>query len=324
MQKDFHYYLIYMLLLDCGYKKDDAEIIAYISQYVDDNNEHQYLNNELYRNQIRVGDHLYHGIITQTFSLDTFTNEIQYYVLIPFHFLPGNNPALKLKGKTNYYATMPAARSPIAEDLLAEVLESDNIYRLGVVLHALVDTYSHQNFSGIEESWNSVYPWYSPYSFAPNIGHAEVGQQPDTISDCWHDKRFPRPEQKIINRDRAMEAVEYIFRKLYVHKNPEADIDSEWALKKSTYKAIICGSPEQEKNYDYDERIEAIKKQVNRPDLKYNRKMWLEEAVKYNKKEDCFEAISPQTFIKSHYWQFQIAARKQVASVWQILSQYLL
>ena len=97
MQKDFHYYTVYSLLLDSGYSKEDAEVIAYASQYVDDCNENQLFKNDpttVFKNEVHVGDQLFRGIITQTCSLKTFSDETQNYVLIPFHFLPGNNPAI--------------------------------------------------------------------------------------------------------------------------------------------------------------------------------------------------------------------------------------
>jgi len=324
MQKDFHYYLIYSLLMDCDYPEADTAVIAYASQYVDDCNEHQVVRNVPFNNRVHVGDHHYFGIITQTFSLKTFTDEIQRYVLMPFHFIPGNNPAVNFNGRTNRYATMPATHSPIADELFTEALDSAHNYQLGAILHSIVDTFSHENFSGMEEDWNTVYPWYSPYSVAPNIGHAEVGQQPDTISDMWYDKRLPRSQQKIINKDRAMAGVEYVFRKLHAHKHPDTNIDDAWASIKQTYSLLVCGPDQEENNYDYDQRIDAVRKHLNRPDLNYDRQQWLEEAVKYNEKEQRFEAVSPETFIHSHYWQFQIAARKQISAIWERLSRYLL
>ena len=41
MEKDFHYYVTYALANKAGFSNDDSYIIAYASQYVDDNNESQ-------------------------------------------------------------------------------------------------------------------------------------------------------------------------------------------------------------------------------------------------------------------------------------------
>ena len=37
MDIEFHYYLTKYLALEAGFEEDEAEIIAYASQYVDDN-----------------------------------------------------------------------------------------------------------------------------------------------------------------------------------------------------------------------------------------------------------------------------------------------
>jgi len=67
-----------------------------------------------------------------------------------------------------------------ARAVLKKALDSDNPCRLGIALHSYADTWSHQNFSGLQEPWNSVYPWYNIFkSIAPNIGHAEAGHLPD-------------------------------------------------------------------------------------------------------------------------------------------------
>lgn len=329
MQKDFHFFLIHAILKDAGYKKEDIDIIAYASQYVDDCNENQIVKDNgntehIFNHLVHVGKQTYRSVITQTFSLDTLNDQVQNYVLIPFHFLPGNNPAIKNKdSETNCYATRPANESQIADHLFDEVLQSEDKYRLGIMLHTIADTFSHQNFTGIQEDWNSVYPWYSPYSVAPNIGHAEVSQNPDTISDTWKDRRFPGNQQKVDNRIRTMQAVEYIFKKLYAHKNPGKDTHAAWNNLMDTYHQLIYG-PTNNGNYDYDERKSAIKKYVNNNKLKYDRKKWLNEAVQYNEDEKQFDSKPGVNFVKSNYWQFQLAAQRQVASVWNDLSQYAL
>lgn len=321
MQKDFHYYLIYALSKDAGYTEQESETIAYASQYVDDCNENQKIKEFTFDNHVHVNGQIYRGIITQTASLKTFTDELQSYVLIPFHFLPGDetNFTKRKDKKVNRYSTIPADKSVIAKKILEDALESDDLYRIGVALHAIVDTWSHQNFSGMHDDWNSVYPWYSPYSIAPNIGHAEVGQQPDTISDDWTDKR-KKKNRKINNQPRALEAVKFVFKTLLKHKEPQADIDERWLDKELEYTGLIYGPSGKREDYDYDERIKAIRKYINKPGLKYNRHSWLEKAVKYDENENHFNAVSQNIFTKSDFWQFQIAAQKQVSLVWDCMS----
>jgi len=42
MEKDFHFYVTYALANTSGFTPEESHIIAYASQYVDDNNEKQY------------------------------------------------------------------------------------------------------------------------------------------------------------------------------------------------------------------------------------------------------------------------------------------
>jgi len=42
MQKDFHYDIIYALAKAAGYADSEANIIAYASQYTDDNTDREY------------------------------------------------------------------------------------------------------------------------------------------------------------------------------------------------------------------------------------------------------------------------------------------
>lgn len=333
MQKDFHYYLIFALAKDAGYADKQCETIAYASQYVDDCNEHQQIEYKEkhgskeekkytdFDNHVHVNRQIFRSIITQTASLKTFTDELQSYVLIPFHFIPGDDKRgdARKDGKVNRYSTIPANRSVIAQKILDEALGSDDLYRIGIALHAVVDTWSHQNFSGMHDDWNSVYPWYSPYSIAPNIGHAEVSQQPDTISDEWTDKR-KKKNRKIRNRKRALEAAKFVYQKLLKHIEPKADETARWAALEAHYKDLIYGPMGKRNEYDYDERIRAIKKYCNKPNLRYNRHTWLNKAVKYDQNKDRFFAHSQANFAKTDFWQFQIAAQKQVALVWDCMS----
>jgi len=323
MKKDFHYYLIYALLKDTGFDDKDADIAAYASQYVDDCNESQNFDNAIFKNEIQWGDQLLHGIITQTMSLETLNTQNQYYVLVPFHFIPGNNPAPVFKNKSNRYATMPATHSAIAKEVFDDALKTDNPYRVGITLHAIADTFSHQNFLGIEDDWNSVYPWYSPYSIVPNIGHAEVGDSPDMISDDWVDKRYNRREQKIKNTNRAIQAVEYIFRKLYSYKNPNNNVDDAWNQIEPVYNDFIFGPENQRDEFDYNERIEALIVYLNL-NSKYDRSKWLKESLIFKEEKMQFEAKPGADFMNSDYWQFQMAAQSHISSVLEKMSKYAL
>ena len=79
-----------------------------------------------------------------------------------------------------------------------------DIVQMGIALHVLQDTFSHQGFSGWNEKLNSCYPWYNPACVLPNVGHAELQAMPDIANYTWTD---PRNGETILNQERVIEAL---------------------------------------------------------------------------------------------------------------------
>ena len=185
MQKDTHFYLTYALARRVGIGTDDAEIIAWADQYTDDMTENT------------AEDDKY-GIQTQCGKLDNWEDrQIQLTVLIPFHFLPGFDPVDRWKTESD---------NPRARELVG--LAQNNLYRLGIALHAYQDTFSHEGFSGWREPLNSCYDWYYLESVLPNVGHAEMRVIPDVTNYVWTD---PRSGNTIDNKERALAAAKGTF-----------------------------------------------------------------------------------------------------------------
>ncbi len=269
MEKDFHFYVTYALANTAGFADEESHAIAYASQYVDDNNERQYPEKDgqpQFPSKIRMNGGHFRPIMTQSLSVKSLVYEIQKFVYVPFHFLPGdsNQP---IKGQHNRYSTTP--NSSNAEKLLKAALKSNDLYRIGIAVHTFADTWTHQNFTGYEEDWNSVFVWWNPYkAIVPNIGHADAGHSPDEISSEWKDYRFDRSERRIDNRKRALEATKTIYEKLRRHRKGT----SNWAGVRQDFKRIINAE-------DYDDRIDKVKEYVNKPDLKYKKDKWVDEAI---------------------------------------------
>ena len=145
MQKDFHYYCIGVLAKAAGFDKGDALTIAYASQYVDDSTE---------SDPVRVGDLMFDPVRTAHIGLKAFDWAIQKRVFIPFHFIPPN----PIRAPQDTFVTAP--NSPFAQRILQEAcqeqLELRRLCRIGVALHTLADTWSHQGFSGREHKENDV------------------------------------------------------------------------------------------------------------------------------------------------------------------------
>jgi hypothetical protein len=94
MEKDFHFYITYALAETSGFTPEEAFTIAYSSQYVDDNNERQHPDkdgNPTFPSAIRVNGGFFRPIMTQSMSVKSLVYEIQKYIYVPFHFIPGDS-----------------------------------------------------------------------------------------------------------------------------------------------------------------------------------------------------------------------------------------
>jgi hypothetical protein len=201
---DFHYYTIYALARAVGFNPDKAYVLAYASQYTDDEvNE----NNILFEN-----GGAFEPFITahRIFDLHTVTEEICKRVWMPFHFLPGN-----LGTGEEKFLTRP--NGMIAQEMVAQFLSYDllpySLHLLGIILHSCADTWSHQSFMGLLSDLNAVADlrvngevvW--EYRLAPRLGHAQTGSTPDDPSCEWGYLDYQgEPRHNIFNYNRARDA----------------------------------------------------------------------------------------------------------------------
>ena len=306
MEKDFHYFLTYALVKITGFK--NSGIIAFASQFVDDNNEGQFYIDgamEAFPQRIANSGGYYYPIMTQSLSPKSLDPYVQKYVYVPFHFVPGDGSVVIGK-KTNAFSTTPG--SPVAVALLRQALESENPYQLGIALHTFADTWSHQNFSGFHESWNSVYPWYNVFkSIVPNIGHAEAGHSPDVISETWTDHRL---KVDVVNSRRAFQATAEIFKALR-RKSGQGPF---WTDIQKDFKRII-NAP------GYDERIRMIADLLSEQGLgaipDYKKDDWIDEAL--DRKDEKLGMHAG--FENTHWYHFQQAAKQQLALVMELTKE---
>ena len=175
---DVHFYLTYALSRKVGISASDAKIIAWANQYTD---------------ELTQAD-LY-GIQTQSDVLGNWGDrQVQLSVLVPFHFIPGNDRTHPWKTTRN---------NNRVRQLVDSALRKKNPFQFGIALHGLQDTFSHEGFSGWREDLNSCYPWYYIQSGLPNVGHAELLVTPDVVNYIWTD---PRDGRRIDNKKRTMSA----------------------------------------------------------------------------------------------------------------------
>ncbi|NOX65055.1 MAG: hypothetical protein GXO85_04465 [Chlorobi bacterium] len=309
MEKDFHYYLIYAMAKIT--KLNNPDIVAYASQFVDDNNEGQFsINGEEinFPQRLKANGGYYYPIMTQSLSPISLDPYVQKYVYVPFHFLPGDNN-VKIKGVGNPLSVTP--NSTNARAILSKILDSDNPYLIGIALHTFADTWSHQNFTGLREEWNSVYPWYNVFkSIVPNIGHAEAGHAPDVISEPWIDYRFGN--KTINNKERTLEDV----KEIYTHLQRKTQKGFSWDDVKNAFKKIVDTE-------DYDERIKAIGNFLKESDYgqipKYSKDTWIDDALEKNEEG----IVLKPNFTASRWYNFHQAAKIHFGNVMGLVKEIL-
>jgi len=340
MEKDFHHYIIYTLAKLAGFDKTiegsdetEARVIAYASQYVDDNCDRVYIvsyNDREYpillpsRIGTKTGNYNY-LIMTQDMNITSLDTNVQKYIFMPFHFLPGDYETVKRNGITNPYCT--TENSANANRLLDKALLSEDLYRTGIALHTYADTWSHQRFTAFEEKWNQVLEWYEDFkALAPNIGHADVWHLPDQICKTWRDHRFNEPP--VVNKDRAFDAAEKIYEKLYTERK-----GTPWADIRDDIEKIInldeIGDSDEKKVYD--ERKRRIEGFIGEP-LDYDKNKWVADVIGFElEKSEKYDPADPlglkgekliprnihlkDGFENTHWYKFQVAAKIQLSEV---------
>lgn len=155
MKRDAHYYAVLALCRTCGFDKESSLLIANASQFVDDAKINllfpEKLNTEI-EHDIVDGRPAFRDMATcQSFLwVGTFNYNDMSNNTCVFHFVPGCNGesyALKLKCMEE---------SPVIISILEDVLSENDLIKLGMVLHAYMDTFSHQGFSGVLNTRNHI------------------------------------------------------------------------------------------------------------------------------------------------------------------------
>lgn len=202
MDTEFHYYMTGIIAHAAGFTEKEARIIAYASEYTDENDE-----------SLRVLDkktnNIYENYISQTMNiLQPKRTLMRIYPV--FHFVPGDYDAKSARrkdGKMHLLVTTP--NSEIANELIDTALKVNDetrLHRIGIATHVYADTWAHQNFVGWYDYFNNI-----GLDLKPDIGHADAEHHPDWPSHRWEDNRLV--ESEIHNTARFIEASESIYNK---------------------------------------------------------------------------------------------------------------
>jgi len=150
--------MTYLITVRAGFRPAEAEIVAYSSQYIDDN--------DLIYNISQYNNFYYSNYISQTKNI-TKPKRNLFRIYPIFHFIPGEplaDSARRRDGKLHLLNTTPDSKH--ARDVLRLGLKSDNLYKIGLAVHSFADSFAHQNFVGYYDEW-IVNPFYN--NFLSNI-----------------------------------------------------------------------------------------------------------------------------------------------------------
>ncbi len=301
MEKDFHYDLVYTIAVLTEARS--PEIIAYASQYVDDNSDEMFRvegKGAVFPDRLLTGRGSYFPQMTQCRSPEAMTPFVQRYVFVPFHFLPGDS-SVRLKGDANPYCVTP--NSWRGRALVIEALKGGNPYEIGIALHPFADSWSHQRFTGLCEEWNAFDHRATDTKTAPaTIGHGDAGKRPDILSERWVDPRFGN--KRIHNGERALEAAREIFL-LFQTKTQKGPLWKE--VEREFEDLLAVRDPG-----DREERIrDFLRSRGDGAFPSYSRWAWWNEV---SAQGPTGIALKPG-FNRTHWYRFQQAAKAHLSRV---------
>lgn len=186
MQIDFHHGTTYVLSRWAGFSPEEARVIAYASQYVDDA---VYSGRILFNNGAKYFRRASAHEMADGRNIDNDAN-LQSWAI--FHFLPGNPPP----SEQNLYdeKLICVADSSIAQAMVAECIKERQrpcaLHRLGITMHVYADTWAHAGFAGLRSEVNKAQLLDESLSEeiesklleAVDLGHGTVLTHPDQPS----------------------------------------------------------------------------------------------------------------------------------------------
>jgi hypothetical protein len=154
MQEDMHYYGTYAMARAAGLEVENAQVIAYAAQYVDDSTAND------------SEQHEDGGMFETTATAHTKTEAIknaaadyaeQRKVWVPFHFFPGGEGD-SLSEKLKCVKDSSLAQTMVKNHIRHAVAVKDSygLALMGIMAHVYADTFSHYGFSGVSSRENKV------------------------------------------------------------------------------------------------------------------------------------------------------------------------
>ncbi|MDD5571220.1 MAG: hypothetical protein PHD97_08705 [Bacteroidales bacterium] len=352
MQIDFHHAAVYVLARLAGFTAGESDIISYASQYVDDAKNEGVIK---FKNGAK-----YSKVSSSHKAINLHNaNAVQNQrVWVPFHFLPGNGGMTAGTrppgGFINKLVCFP--NSFVAQEMLDKcIADSDKPYalhRLGVTMHVLADTFSHQGFAGVVHDINDIseleidgkikkHNWFKKLfvkiksyfvGAALPLGHGAALTYPDLPYLKW---RYVNKLNQDINRNNILifnDAVKSIFESLIKYKNKNAVSIIKEQIPKKDLEQIkfniinFTGEDGELRHRQWLETIAEGKFSFGKENISYAAKgkgSWKYMALNTECENDTGEYEYSDNFLSSNWKLFHDALQKhQFELVHDILPKY--
>lgn len=220
MNISYHYYTVRVLAARAGFSEEEAQIIAYYSQMIDD----FVLSHRIIVGEMPPSFFVENGLAWELGNgswgilpcptginfIKSISHGYQRHTLAPFHFIPPRELGAIESGpdfsRLDYRCVCAAqGQELLIHEIVGEAAQNvkkertvKNLMRLGMALHTYADTFAHCHFSGFHGYENEAFllKAYNKRTGAgavpdlertmlrelPSIGHANVGTAPDICS----------------------------------------------------------------------------------------------------------------------------------------------
>ncbi len=295
MDIEFHYWITALLAREAGFSEEEASVIAYSSQYVDEND-------VSYKIRSRIGKPVYRNYISQTMNILKPKAELMRIYPI-FHFIPGEpdaDSARRRDGKMHILNTTPDNGN--ANEILSEAFKAPHdtrLYRIGIASHSYADTWAHQNFVGWYDYFNNI-----GLDIKPDIGHADAEHHPDWVSHIWVDNRLV--DSDVNNKLRYLSAAFSLFSRYceYIRSDRGEDRSSAWEEIERFLVAVWGPTFSGDENIRRENRLEGYRKRLGWLD-DFDEQRWFDHAVETDIRglRDSHDGIlSKFAVFKDHYY----------------------
>lgn len=243
MQIDFHHAVTYVVARLAGFSAEEAGVVAYASQYVDD---------AVHSGAISFDNGAMYARISsahKTLDYRNFRALADHLVWVPFHFLPGNGglPAGEEPEGPFIRKLVCAPNSPVAKDMLRSVIAGRGarygLHRLGIAMHIYADTWAHQGFAGVNHAINQATDLTGPdgrpdtalatrltnyfLNTALPLGHGTVLSNPDKPYLVWQYTNGLGERITRNNPDDFLDAAENMCRVMQAFRAGDPDTNAE-------------------------------------------------------------------------------------------------